>query len=142
MSHGKLINFGLIRSVAIIFLIMIFFDWIVLSILKKDWEVAVFDVQKKPLMINYNYGFISYIFLVIGLYYSVYRNIRKTTWKSDTLIEGFIYGILVYGTFDFTNLSIFSDYPLNLALVDTVWGGILMAATTFTSYYASEIFRF
>ena len=121
MTYNKIINFKTIKAITFIFVIMILFDLVVLSLLKKEWQVAVFDVQKKPLRINYNYGFISYIFLVIGLYYSVYRNIRKGSWKYDTLIEGFIYGVLVYGTFDFTNLAIFSDYPLNLALLDTLF---------------------
>lgn len=141
MTYNQIINSKIIKPIAVIFVIMILFDLVVLSLLKKQWQVAVFDIQKKPLRINYSYGFIAYIFLVSGLYYIVYRNIRKVSWKYDTLIQGFIYGVLVYGTFDFTNLAIFSDYPLNLALLDTLWGGILMSLTAFTTYYVIEIMR-
>jgi hypothetical protein len=39
--------------------------------------------------------------------------------------EAFLYGILVYAVYDFTNLAVLSDYPLSFALLDTLWGGIL-----------------
>jgi uncharacterized membrane protein len=39
--------------------------------------------------------------------------------------EAFLYGVLVYAVYDFTNLAVLSDYPLSFALLDTLWGGIL-----------------
>ena len=77
--------------------------------------------------------------LTYGLYNYVYKNINKTDWKNDTLMKGFIFGVVVYGVFDFTNLAIFSNYPFSTAIIDTLWGGILMALTTNFVYYLFEI---
>lgn len=74
-----------------------------------------------------------------GLYNYVYKNININNWKNDTLSKGFIFGIILYGVFDFTNLAIFSNYSFATAMIDTLWGGALMALTTNFVYYLFEI---
>jgi uncharacterized membrane protein len=139
MPNRIVTSTNIVKSLIFIFIIMFFLDIIVLTLLKPLWQSAVFKIQKKPLNINYTYGFIAYIFLVLGLYYNVYRYINKSNWKMNTLMYGFMYGFFVYGTFDFTNLALFNDYPLGLGIMDTIWGGILMALTSFFTYYLIEI---
>lgn len=114
-------------------------DLIVLSALKPMWEENVFAIQHKPLQVNKSYGFITYLLLTYGLYNYVYKHINKSNWKTDTLIKGFIFGFIVYGVFDFTNLAIFSNYSLTTGIIDTLWGGALMALTTNFVYYLFEI---
>lgn len=111
----------------------------VLTLLKPLWDKTVFGVQHKSLEPNKSYAFITYILLTYGLYNYVYKNIDKKNWKHDTLIKGFIFGVIVYGVFDFTNLAIFSNYPFRTAIIDTLWGGLLMALTTNFVYYLFEI---
>jgi uncharacterized membrane protein len=41
--------------------------------------------------------------------------------------QAFLYGVCIYGVYDFTNLAIFTDYDWRLAIADTLWGGFLMA---------------
>lgn len=36
-------------------------------------------------------------------------------------------GATVYAVYDFTNLATLTRYPLEFALADTAWGGVLMA---------------
>jgi uncharacterized membrane protein len=36
-------------------------------------------------------------------------------------------GACVYAVYDFTTLAIFDKYPLYIALLDTLWGGVLFA---------------
>ena len=44
-----------------------------------------------------------------------------------------ILGFIIYSVFDFTNLAIFTNYEVMLAVLDSVWGGILFSLTTFIS---------
>ena len=37
----------------------------------------------------------------------------------------------VYAVYDFTVMAIFKDYPLYLALGDTLWGGILFTGVRY-----------
>jgi len=48
-----------------------------------------------------------------------------------SVVEAFLLGLCVYGVYDGTNYAIFKHYPLSFAVMDTVWGGILFALTTY-----------
>ena len=59
-------------------------------------------------------------------------------WSS--LIYGGLYGLTVYGVFDFTNMAIFDNYELPVAVLDTVWGGFICALVTYLSFQIKEKF--
>lgn len=46
------------------------------------------------------------------------------------LAWGFVYGILLYGVYDFTNLALLKGWTVTVTLVDVLWGGVLCALTT------------
>lgn len=129
------------KPILLISLFILFLDYIVLTNLKPLWRTTIQNVQKSPFIPNITYAIFSYILLIFGLYYFVYRYINKSTWKYDTIVKGFLFGFILYGVFDFTNLAIFKEYSLKTAVIDMFWGGILMSITSFNSYYFSEIFK-
>jgi uncharacterized membrane protein len=45
------------------------------------------------------------------------------------LVYGFIYGALIYGVFNGTNVAIFREYSTKTAVIDTIWGGILFSVS-------------
>jgi len=127
------------KPILLISSIMLMLDYIVLSTLKPLWKTTIQKVQKTPFIPNITYALFSYVLLIFGLYYFVYKHINKSTWKYDTLVKGFLFGFVLYGVFDFTNLAIFKEYSLKTAMIDMVWGGILMSTVSFITYYFSEI---
>lgn len=130
---------SIIKPIVLISLFMLILDYIVLSNLKPLWRTTIQKVQKTPFVPNITYALFSYVLLIFGLYYFVYRHINKSTWKYDTLVKGFLFGFVLYGVFDFTNLAIFKEYSLYTAIIDMFWGGILMSIVSFNTYYFSEI---
>jgi len=40
--------------------------------------------------------------------------------------DAILLGLIIYGVFDFTIMTIFSDIPLYYGLIDMVWGGLFM----------------
>jgi uncharacterized membrane protein len=40
-------------------------------------------------------------------------------------------GFAIYAVFDGTNLAIFKDYPVDLAIADTIWGGRLFSLLSY-----------
>ncbi len=48
--------------------------------------------------------------------------------KAKSPKEAFFMGLATYVVYDFTAVSIFKNYPLSFAAMDSVWGGVLMAA--------------
>ena len=128
-----------IKVLALIFIIILFLDGIVLTSLKKLWNTTVMNVQHHKLVFNMKYAFVSYILLVYGLYFFVYKHITKKNWINESIINGFIFGLIVYGVFDMTNLAIFKNYSLFTGLIDMLWGSLLMSITSFLTYYLLEI---
>jgi uncharacterized membrane protein len=46
------------------------------------------------------------------------------------LLWGFLYGVTLYGVYDMTNLSVLEKWPVKMALVDIVWGGVICSIVT------------
>lgn len=61
----------------------------------------------------------------------VYLALAYLVTKTETPIEAFKVGVSVYAVYDFTNLAMFKNYTLQFALMDSLWGGVLMATTRY-----------
>jgi uncharacterized membrane protein len=90
---------------------------------KKNVEL----IQKSPLELNMYGALLSYVCVIGVLYYFIIS-------QHKPVFDAFLLGILLYGTFDMTNISMFKQYAWKTALIDTLWGGILFAFTTWATY--------
>jgi len=90
---------------------------------KKNVEL----IQKSPLELNMYGALLSYVCVISVLYYFIIS-------QHKPVLDAFLLGILLYGTFDMTNISMFKQYAWKTALIDTLWGGILFAFTTWATY--------
>lgn len=82
------------------------------------------SIQGSDMVLNNLTAFITYVILVLQIYYFIIS-------KNASYTDAFILGSTTYAIFDFTNLSVFKNYNMNVALVDSVWGGILYMLVTF-----------
>ena len=92
------------------------------------WKKNVETVQKSPMEVRKPYALLSYVLIIFGIYYFIQMNMTKDTYVKDSLVKGFIYGFILYGVFDFTNLAIFKEFDLKSAMIDMAWGGLLTAS--------------
>lgn len=90
---------------------------------KKNVEL----IQKSPLELNVYGALLSYVCVIGVLYYFIIS-------QHKPVLDAFLLGILLYGTFDMTNISMFKQYAWKTALIDTLWGGTLFAFTTWATY--------
>lgn len=74
------------------------------------------SIQGSPLSIR----FLPALFVYVALAYLV------SIPKSQT--DAFLLGVSTYAIYDFTNYSIFKNYTLQFAIMDTIWGGVLMSS--------------
>ena len=81
------------------------------------------SIQGGDMVLNTLFAFVTYVILVLQIYYFIIS-------KNASYMDAFILGSTTYAIFDFTNLAIFSDYSLPLAIHDTLWGGTLFFLTT------------
>ncbi len=79
-------------------------------------------------------GLIAYVFLVLGIILFVIP--RSGGSPIQALVFGAIFGIISYGIYDMTNMSTLSLWPVKVAIVDMLWGGVLCG---FVSFLVSKI---
>lgn len=89
-------------------------------------------VQGSPMRINIWGAAISYLAVFLLFVLVVLPRLNQTEgtlW--DCIREGGIVGLLVYAVYNATNLATFSQYSWRVALMDTLWGGILFTTVSF-----------
>jgi uncharacterized membrane protein len=79
-----------------------------------------------------------YVVLSLGVVEFV---LPKTGFDSNfgvTFLTGALMGLVVYGTYDFTNMATLKDWTVTLALTDVCWGMFLTGmVSAFTRYVGS-----
>ena len=75
-------------------------------------------IQQEEVKMNHFSAAVAYILLVAMMYIFIIKKKASNT-------EAFLLGLFTYGIFDFTNMALFKNYNLTIALQDTIWGGIL-----------------
>ena len=102
-------------------------------IFSNEYKPLIKSVQKSKLEMNYIAVFITYIILIFGLYYFIIKDRRS-------ILDAAILGMIIYGTFSGTNYSLLKNWSFKIAVMDTIWGGILFATTTMTLQYIEGVF--
>jgi uncharacterized membrane protein len=74
---------------------------------------------------NWPAAFIVYVLLGAGI--ALFVVPRATTLASAAAL-GAVFGLVVYGVYDFTNYSTLRQWPFVLTLADTAWGALASAA--------------
>ena len=103
---------------------IVLMDAIYLNLIKGYASSQVQKVQNTPIKVNYIGAIICYIFIVAGLNYFIIKPNRSVS-------DAFLLGIVIYGVYETTNLAIFTNWSWLMVIMDTLWGGILFALTTF-----------
>lgn len=109
-----------INIIATLLLLVIDLLW-VFFVMNGKYESMIRQIQKgQPMKVNYIYAILTYVLMIIGLNVLVIPNITK-----NNMWFPFLFGLIVYGVFSFTNASVLKDWKMSVVLLDTLWGGIL-----------------
>ena len=114
----------MIVAIIYITLILLFFDYFYLSLIKKTFNKMFLKIQNKGITVKYPFFIITYIFIALGIYhFTIKRNMSLT--------DSFLLGLFVYGVYELVNYTTFDNWLLPIVLIDSIWGGILFSLTTF-----------
>jgi uncharacterized membrane protein len=113
-------DFKLLLS-AIIFVCL---DTVYLNYMKDYFNKQIQDIQGTKIQFNLLAALICYIFLIYGLNYFIIKPKRSIS-------DAFLLGLVIYGVYETTNWAIFTKWSPISVIIDTLWGGILFALTTF-----------
>jgi uncharacterized membrane protein len=105
-------------------IVFITIDFIYLNVMKGYFNKQIQDIQGSKIEMNFLGAALCYIFLIYGLNYFIIKP-RKT------VNEAFLLGIVIYGVYETTNYAMFKNWSIITVIMDTLWGGLLFASTTY-----------
>jgi uncharacterized membrane protein len=111
------------KTILLILVIMLLLDSVYLFLTKSIFGELVAKIQRTAMQFRIEGAIVVYLLLALGLYYFIVKP-GLSAWEAALL------GLVIYGTFDFTNYTMFKNYDLKIAIMDTVWGSLLFALTT------------
>ena len=115
------------NSIYLFPIILFLIDSVYLSLTGKYYNSIVKSIQGSDIKMRYISAFFCYVVLAFGLYYFILR-------KKESIYSAFVLGIIIYGVFETTTYAIFKKWDLFAVFLDTIWGGILFALTTYIVY--------
>ena len=109
---------------AIVFVIL---DGLYLNLTKDYFNKQVKSIQGSDIKANFIAIGITYIFLIYGLNYFIIQ-------KNRPVKDAALFGLVIYAVYEFTNLSIFTNWSVLSTIIDTTWGAVLFGLTTAIVY--------
>ena len=70
--------------------------------------------------------------MVIGLHYFVLPKLKNDFSFTNCLSVSFVFGIILYGVYDFTCGAVFKNWNWNIAIIDVIWGGFVYFLATYS----------
>lgn len=126
-----------IKSILISLASFLVLDMIWFQFSLDSWKEWIKNLTGNEMSLNLIAAIFAYLLMGLGLNYLSYVQVQPDHWWQDSLKYGAIFGLVVYGIFDMTNLAILNNnYPIKLAIIDMIWGVFISALTlVITSYF-------
>lgn len=80
---------------------------------------------------------VVYLFIPLGVVLFVLPRIDPLSYMS-AFIWGFVFGVTLYGVYEFTNLSLLHQWPWKVVLIDTLWGGMLCGVVSVVASWVQQ----
>tara|TARA_B100000795_G_scaffold247858_2_gene214338 strand:+ start:471 stop:863 length:393 start_codon:yes stop_codon:yes gene_type:complete len=128
----------MIRDLIIFSIIFLCLDSIYLKNIAPEFGKMIQKIQGSGIEFKIGPTIIVYIALTLVWYVFIYPELKKKTLRQN-LFRAAILGICIYATYDFTNLAVIKNYKLNIAIIDSIWGGILYSFSTYIFIFISSL---
>ncbi len=123
---------------------VILLDYLWLGLLMKRFYMSELGpyVRRRGDSIEPVYWAAALVYLLIPLGVALFA-LPRVTPESPLLSSigwGALYGLILYGVYDFTNMATLERWPVRMVWVDLCWGCFLCAATT--AFACQVVLRF
>lgn len=116
----------MLKSHIIATIILLVFDLVwVGTFMGKKYQDQVQQIQNDKMVVRPLFAVLAYLLMIVGLNVFVLPRIRKGYELQDSIKYGFLFGIVLYGVYDFTIAAVLKDWNISLAVTDVLWGGIV-----------------
>lgn len=133
----------MIKSFVISFVSFIVLDFLWLGFVMKKFNLKQLSeigrIQDGEFQVQYGPAIIVYILTALAITFFILPKFTSDSSWLTVFLWGAFMGLIVYGVYDMTNLSILKNYPSAFALADIAWGTFVFGAISvitwkFTTY--------
>lgn len=82
---------------------------------------SVMKIQNKPIAFRMIPAIIAYVLLVLNIVYILIPLTKNYSNVKRALLFA-LSGLVIYGVYNATTYAIIENYPLHIAIIDTLWG--------------------
>jgi uncharacterized membrane protein len=130
MSFGRLL--GLYAACTVAFFAMDFI-WLSTAV-PRLYQPALGSLLKPKPDVGVAAAF--YLVYLVGLIaLAVLPGVREGA-VMGALWRGALFGFVAYATYDLTNLSTLANWPVNITIIDMIWGTVLNSVVSVVGFYA------
>ena len=115
-------------------LVLLALDFVYLYSTRKFTAGMIRRIQGSDAIVRFPSAIFTYACIAAVLYVFILREKR-------TPLEAFVLGFTTYGIYEGTNYTFFKDWSLSLVVMDTLWGGILFALTTWITQNSMKFLK-
>lgn len=112
---------------AVIFLIL---DIVWIQIFSTIFGPMIAKIQNAPMTVNLNAALAAYIVMITSYYFLVFYDSNPPSYLKAAML-----GFAIYGTYEFTNMTTFKNWNLNVLIIDIFWG---VFVSVFSLYLANQ----
>ena len=117
-----------VKELIVSAIVLLILDFGYITVNKKLFENQIITIQRVIMQVKPLGVIICYFFLIFGLNYFIIN-------KKKSLLDAFLLGLVIYSVYDSTNYALFKHWKPSVAIMDALWGGLLLSLTTFITYY-------
>lgn len=130
-----------LASAAAAVVFMLTLDALWLAATKNMYAAGAARVQGKSVL-NYRFNawpgaVFAYVAMIVGVCKFVLNH--PTSNRFAFVLNAIAFGFALYGVYNGTSMVLYSEYPTKIAIIDTLWGMTLLAATAV--FYTSVLTR-
>jgi uncharacterized membrane protein len=115
------------NKIILIGIILLCLDYLYLSMVKDNYQKMMINIQGSKMKVKLVSAAICYILMTFALYYFIIK-------ENKSIFDAFLLGVVIYGIYDSTNYATINNWSPKLAIIDTLWGGVLYSTTTYILY--------
>ncbi|MBN2459913.1 DUF2177 family protein [Candidatus Woesearchaeota archaeon] len=119
---------------AIVLVFILILDFIFLGLIMKKFYDAQLSSFGRTLRLGS--GLIAWSLIALG---AVVLVLPFAKGYQTAALYGALYGLILYGVYDFSNFAILKDYTLAMTLVDWAWGTFLCTMTSIFAYFMNSL---
>ena len=121
-------NFQTMQQLAAIMVCFLFVDSVYLYNIAGVFGQMIQQIQRSPLQIQWSGAAVCYLALTGVLYWFIIKPRRPAT-------DAAILGAAIYAVYESTSYATLKGWNVTIAMVDTVWGGVLFYIVTRLIYW-------